>query len=897
MIAINNLKFLYLTLLILFCTVFNKVITAQSYDYEDIFDNLNNLTNEQAYTRFLNFQAQNPHFANTYLQLGNICEDIFTKTDPLRDIDLVIYWTDQARLYYGLFINYFESSDLRRNQRYYANIPITDRGQRPGKEQVISYVNNRREFAQNHRDSIKLIYNALESSKTHYNNCVRIFNNTSSSYETLNETLLQTDDNLLAVLENLESEFNACIEQFDHYKSLIEKYPLKGYLQEQKVQVGDYVSITERRVGAYNQEYNLKPIQTFRLDGITNSDFLKETFILWDYGSWVKNFRDTYYNDIIPLRTEIEEIQNTFDENTRYLTRVTVAPSDLSLDSFDELFLFRLGKYDNNSLVRELFDYLDDKQKFLLHSRSSLNNPNDSSSVIYNRKLRYYYRYALMLEESLNSANNFHNAIDIARTSRFKNFFNEYYQGIEGLFNFSAREKEFLLETFNFGLDNLNRYFNNNNHLRALKTYATGDRNIRVPLKIINEESELYNEYNYITRDIFYSNDHPKYLCGYIKKANNKVPFVAKTNEDKTLDWIREIGKETGSNRKAVSVYAYENGVLALVTDWNEPNEDEVFTHAYNNVLVHYDNSGNVLVNKELNDNFFPYYLQYDEINQLSFLSMGERTENDLYSRLSVSQADSLGNKNWHNLLNISGQLIDIVRAEGKYIAYFNFREFSSDGRKYNAGNDGKNWGLLSVDFSLDGDVISSTPLVANNSFYIDRVFNISSDEINLIGYLGAPGEEKGDMVYLVLDPDGNEIFNRSLSFIDKGNINSSICINNSDLVHIIKSADDAVIEFMLVDVQPEFVGGDDALRQYFTRNLNYPAEARRAGIQGTVFTTFIVEPDGSITNVEVIGGIGGGCDEEAIRLINNMPEWRPGRHNGQPARVQHRLPVRFNLE
>ncbi len=108
------------------------------------------------------------------------------------------------------------------------------------------------------------------------------------------------------------------------------------------------------------------------------------------------------------------------------------------------------------------------------------------------------------------------------------------------------------------------------------------------------------------------------------------------------------------------------------------------------------------------------------------------------------------------------------------------------------------------------------------------------------------------------------------------------------------EAADDYI--FTIVEEQPEFPGGTEAMYKFLRDNMRYPTMAREAGIQGTVFVTFVVERDGAITNVEVIRGIGGGCDEEAIRVVRNMPKWNPGKQRNQPVRVQFNLPVRFML-
>ena len=101
---------------------------------------------------------------------------------------------------------------------------------------------------------------------------------------------------------------------------------------------------------------------------------------------------------------------------------------------------------------------------------------------------------------------------------------------------------------------------------------------------------------------------------------------------------------------------------------------------------------------------------------------------------------------------------------------------------------------------------------------------------------------------------------------------------------------------FTVVEEQPSYPGGDEARISYLQQNVKYPEEARELGIQGKVFVTFIVEVNGSVTDVRVLRGIGGGCDEEAIRVIKGMPKWNPGKQKGVKVRVQFYLPLKFTL-
>ncbi len=101
---------------------------------------------------------------------------------------------------------------------------------------------------------------------------------------------------------------------------------------------------------------------------------------------------------------------------------------------------------------------------------------------------------------------------------------------------------------------------------------------------------------------------------------------------------------------------------------------------------------------------------------------------------------------------------------------------------------------------------------------------------------------------------------------------------------------------FDVVETMPTPPGGMEGWNKYLSKNLKYPTQARRMGIEGTVYVVFVVNTDGSIQDVEILRGIGGGCDEEAMRVVRNAPKWEPGKQRGRPVRVKMRLPIRFKL-
>lgn len=108
------------------------------------------------------------------------------------------------------------------------------------------------------------------------------------------------------------------------------------------------------------------------------------------------------------------------------------------------------------------------------------------------------------------------------------------------------------------------------------------------------------------------------------------------------------------------------------------------------------------------------------------------------------------------------------------------------------------------------------------------------------------------------------------------------------------KSKNDSI--FQAVEQMPEFPGGLDELMKFVAGNVKYPEEAKDKNIEGRVFVSFVIEKDGSVNEVKVLRGIGGGCDEEAVRVISSLPKWKPGMHKGEPVRVSYQMPINFKL-
>jgi len=116
-------------------------------------------------------------------------------------------------------------------------------------------------------------------------------------------------------------------------------------------------------------------------------------------------------------------------------------------------------------------------------------------------------------------------------------------------------------------------------------------------------------------------------------------------------------------------------------------------------------------------------------------------------------------------------------------------------------------------------------------------------------------------------------------------------------VVTALKELDEGEPIFFIVEDMPEFPGGELALRKYIANNIKYPPEAQEKGVQGKVYVTFVVSKDGSVANCKIARGVGPSLDKEALRVVNSLPKWSPGKQRGQAVNVSYTVPINFVLQ
>lgn len=721
-------KYYILTLFII--TGLYPRLSAQPTDYEDFYQTINTLSDEKVYSKLISYQRQDPYFANIYAQLGVVTQKLLYKTDPLKDFQQAVSWSDNGILFLGLFTHYMTENESRSNRSFYSNLPITISDSKLSNFDLVAFSKGLSARLEVYRDSLKLIYRAFEQSKKYYGRSIELYRNINNRFNSLNEALLQTDEVLINDLKRLSQLFDSTIFHFNRYKELTKSFPLKGY----------------------QQEFSLKPIKTFRLDGLTNTNFLDANFQIWDFGTWVDEYMVVYNSEIVSLREEIRSINNWFIENEKPLYERTVDIKSLPKPIFDEKFLYRLGKYDNNSLVRELLNYRNMKYKFLIDYNDELNSPSSTDLDILPRKARYYNSLRSDKKAADSLLVILDNAISPERIKRFSTFFTSFYGGQTGLKTFCDDQKNDLNKLLNYSFTYL-KFFLKYQRDYFEKPSFYKYKNDSIPsIKVNPDYPGRYN-----SKDVFRISGEPVYIAGIDFSKNTAAPYIISVDKQKKVKWYKQLERPFTVPKDSPKplfqkVLGYNGGCMGIYTKQNPE---------ISNTLVKLDSTGKELFRSSIPVFAVPVFMDYDDINQRVLVALKGDAQNNLekLESATICLTDSVGNTKWKTEFSISGNIVDIIKTEGIYQVFINYKNYKIEERIGSVDQSGTLWGAMVINIDETGKITEIVPLTQAYSYFISDVIKLSGQTICLIGYKSKPGETDATLHFSIINASGKIIY------------------------------------------------------------------------------------------------------------------------------------------
>ena len=293
--AISNktLFFQYFVIAFLLLNQLQFAYGQKNLKYKDVYKAIMEKEKEEIYSLLLVYQKQDPYFANVYFQLGIISQYWSKDYDALTNLKEVEFFIYNTGLYFGLADSKIETKEIRKNDKYYRNINRLNAFEKLEVEEVKAFINEQIVANAEYKKNVYVVTDLFNASINHYNKCINIFKNINKKNNKIKDIYMTGGPDFIKQLNELESSFDSTIYYLQNYQTAIKNYPIKEY----------------------NQKYKLLPIETYRLHGLTGSDFLKDEIPIWDYSTSVKNVRKVLDSDINSIRKEITKADNLLNNN------------------------------------------------------------------------------------------------------------------------------------------------------------------------------------------------------------------------------------------------------------------------------------------------------------------------------------------------------------------------------------------------------------------------------------------------------------------------------------------------------------------------------------------------------------------------------------------------------
>ncbi len=720
-------------IIIFLVLITNQVLWGQKLKYEEIIEIIKKKDYDIGYSLLFDYQRNAPEFANTYFQLGNISYYWMLNT-PINDFNQKEYHIKNTKLFFGLCLSKLEAEprDVKKNKELYKTIPEFENIEKIDNEIVVNYINTKLKETELHHKNAKKTYNAFYNLVDKYNKTVDNFLAIIENYDKLKDVYLEEKSSILKSTNELIVNFDSSLFFYDEYK----------------------LSLKNQKLKSYNVELELRDIKTYRLEGITRTNFLKDTIKLWDYKTWAYNVQDNLSKNISHFRETITRTNKELTDKEKELINSKKYSNSFKNYEIDQTVFFEIEKYDYNSILTELFQYKKAKVDYLVQQKRVFNDTSNYSTNPTNRAIGYYELIKLktkadtLLEE-------FEKVVNEQEYMKHKEFFNYNYKGYDGLVKYIKNEKSNLNKLFKSDLYNIS-------YLTSRDVFHINHRNQKViykekeiPLIVSTKEPSLAEPDKYYTLSIDENKSGEKYITGYYKTTTGTSAFIAKIVNN-NVEWLNE-GKITNKFEYGTTVKTTADGCIVIIRS--------IKNNKQLNSIVKISSSNKQIYKKDLKTNKFPRFFEYDEINEEVIIALqGEKIDNFnqtndsiYFQKINIDKNEIL----WSQDFLFDANIINVIKMDKTYQLIANYHRISIG--QENFLNSKSN--IIIMNFSTDGKYQNSKELMPNNFVWGTFAYKINSQTINIVGYTNKINPYSVNIkkipttYYLILDKENNIIY------------------------------------------------------------------------------------------------------------------------------------------
>lgn len=604
----------------LFITSFLTVF-AQT-NYEEIFDAIPKMKDYEAYQMLFDYHKQTTSKTsvnvNCYYQMGVIMQKMMRQYDPFVKMETTQYCINNAKLYLSLCSHYFNENEARQNGRLYNALPQNKRQYADIKQDIATRIADVKEFEKYFKQANSALTNGIFK----YSACLEFFDKINEKNERLNDLYFIADKELLMNLANLQLNFDSTKFYINKLQSTLEEYHLADY----KI------------------SYSLTPIDVYRLNGVTSSNFLEKNFKLWDFADWVGEFNKILQGDVKFLHTQAEKV---YTDNKQIINKLLMNnKSDLSADFMvNPMIINKMYKYDYNSLVALLLEEQESKIRFLYHKIDNVTSKNIFSALFFSKTNDYYSVLVDKKKELDQKLQIAQQKINAEGLKKYNDFFKKNFNNIDALKDTLTIENQRNQQLFHQAIDD---YKNN------VLNFGTADntkilyKNENLYLSVTQSDKCLSNGY-FVHSRVLLDNEKVAVSGTYLSENADKSAFVALFDKNKNVEWLKIIDKNSA---QGLLISVANNGIAVIIRNLS------------GNKIQLYDFSGNMQKEFVLPAKSFPRKLIYNDVNQAFTVAFKGKTadnyefSNDNLQILSLTSNLSLS---WTKELAFNGFLSNII--------------------------------------------------------------------------------------------------------------------------------------------------------------------------------------------------------------------------------------------
>lgn len=708
------MRYIYL---ILFLSV-NSLLNAQRLKYKELFPLMPTMSDNELKHALKEFLVDDLDHPNANFQLALLYEKNYRTTDGLTNYEYVMANAAQASLRFLKSKQVVDEREVNRNNEYY--FPIFKMYDAKGKPNVpfapvATKIKNGLDSADIFIKKMPPIYKAFTKSVNLYDKSVKTFADINSRFSSLDDLYLFYDTDLDQQMETLKVSYDSARFYLDQYLSLIKAYPISHH----------------------KQQYTVKPVVTYRLDGlVTTLNFLTDKIQIWDYSSWVDLVRKSVHTSISSLRNNLNQAEEKLDNS---LTEIEKSGTVATQVKLDKQLVFNLNNFDKQSLALALLEYKAYKQGWLSQQKTFQPDTtvSDRNAEVFSSMI-YANRNADTLAREISTRTT------VEKIGKHKEFFSKYYGNSEGVKNYASHERE-----------NLDRMFKDQTaKLRtevmgiATRTKpVAGGKAVRMGRWNISTQStefsrELLNKGEPITLMSKASPDGSTFLSGVYKndkKAKYYASFLAKLGPDGKPVWIKNfeykkdsLSKAPDANNLLTSFELTREGCAALIRT-----NDTLQTYQLN-TFIYFNEKGEEKIRRKLKETAYPRKLNYvEKTNSFVLALKGAEEKNNYVSTegLVLLSLNALGDVQWSRTIEMSGAFTDLVNLTDGTLVVGNFMILKDqNGKEYRTQVSVKESNPFVAVINDKGDVNKIQPIQVPKSIFVSKTVKVGDASINLLG-------------------------------------------------------------------------------------------------------------------------------------------------------------------